>query len=305
MADWVFLGLTLGIFLLLLWFGGGKEKSTPVPDDPSQPYTSFCSEFDIECLGRDVFDVLDPENSAHYPGKLEEQSFETRVQTAIEAYDAVRSQISSTLKLEVALKYDTIAILLDQSGSVVDDLPVIAAQLRALCDVLTDRGVNLGLFGHTTRGWRGGQSRMKWLNAQRPPRPGRLADLLHIVYKDFGSEMTAVDWEAMLLPNACCENIDGEAIEWIAQKLRKQRGQRKALLVISDGASVDDSTLSANGNGFLERHLLQVIKELNEENAICLKAIGLDIWVDGYYEQSTQISEPEELVEAAISELQS
>jgi cobaltochelatase CobT len=143
---------------------------------------------------------------------------------------------------------------------------------------LEHTGARTEILGFTTGEWKGGKSRKDWLESGKPPRPGRLNDLLHIVYK-LADEHATSGWhyrmQALLCPSYLKENIDGEAIAWARSRLLAQSAADRLLIVISDGAPVDDSTLQANGPCYLERHLLHVIEDINRRNDIRIIGIGI------------------------------
>ena len=295
MSDWVGISIlaTIGIWVLVIFLlrkrKGGFSKIAP--DRPELPYTVFKRDYDVVCKGRDAVSFIDRTDEWHYPGKVGPFDFKERVAAADVAYSVSNASkvFADFNTTELAL-----AILLDLSGSMADRLPAIAGELRAVVEAVEGRGASVAVFGHTTRSWRGGTSRCDWINEGRPDYPGRLADLLHVRFKEFGEPIDNSDWEAMLLPILPRENIDGEALEWMADELSTREEHSKALLVISDGASVDDSTLMQNGSGFLERHHISVIAELAQRN-MPVAAIGIDHRVDRYFENSEQISEEGQL----------
>ncbi len=191
-----------------------------------------------------------------------------------------------------------VSLLIDNSGSM-RGRPILTAAIAADMMALTlERcGVPCEILGFTTANWKGGRSRTAWMEAGRPIHPGRLNDLAHIIYKD-----AATPWRKARLPLALTtkdsilkENIDGEALIWAAGRLMKRPEPRKILMVISDGAPVDDSTLSANDSQYLERHLRYVVKTLTARKDIELHAIGIGHDVTHTYPSSLTIRDVEEL----------
>ena len=164
-------------------------------------------------------------------------------------------------------------------------------------DLLDGIGVKQEVLGFTTMRWRGGLSREKWLRNGQPARPGRLNDLLHIVYCSAGERLHAHHCETMQRVELLKENIDGEAIDWAVRRLRRRRERHKYLIVLSDGAPVDDSTIHENGEAYLERHLRSVIAASKD---VHLAAIGLRFPVERYYARSITITAPEELDGAVL-----
>ena len=161
------------------------------------------------------------------------------------------------------------------------------------------------ILGFTTRGWKGGQSRELWLAAGRPPSPGRLNDLRHIVYKraDEPYRHARRNLGLMMREGLLKENIDGEALLWAHNRLIARPEERRILMVISDGAPVDDSTASANGGSYLERHLRQVIEWIERRSSVELVAIGIGHDVTRYYERAVTIMDADQLAGAMVEQL--
>jgi cobaltochelatase CobT len=192
---------------------------------------------------------------------------------------------------------DTIvSLLIDHSGSMWGQSILFAARAAlAASDLLDSLGAKQEVLGFTTVHWKGGASREKWVRDGKPPCPGRLNDLLHVVYCSAGERLHARHGATMLRRDLLKENIDGEAIEWAASRLRQRAESHKYLIVVSDGAPVDDSTLAVNDGAYLERHLLGVIHGIAQAGDIQLAAIGIGHNVERYYARSVTISAPEEL----------
>jgi cobaltochelatase CobT len=157
--------------------------------------------------------------------------------------------------------------------------------------------VKVEVLGFTTRAWKGGQSREQWVAAGKPPMPGRLNDLRHIIYKaaDTPWRRARKNLGLMLREGLLKENIDGEALLWAYRRLLTRTERRRILMVISDGAPVDDSTLSVNTGNYLERHLRDVIKEIEARDLVELIAIGIGHDVTRYYRRAVTIVDAEEL----------
>src|SRR5208282_3512128 len=158
-------------------------------------------------------------------------------------------------------------------------------------------GVKTEILGFTTRAWKGGQAREKWLAAGKPPQPGRLNDLRHIVYKaaDEPWRRAKRNLGLMMREGLLKENIDGEALTWAHNRLIARHEQRRIIMMISDGAPVDDSTLSVNYGTYLEKHLRQVIHEIETYSTVELIAIGIGHDVTRYYKRAVTITDAEEL----------
>ena len=218
-----------------------------------------------------------------------------------------RHALSYKREIESDFRDTVVSLLLDNSGSM-RGRPISTA---AICTDLLARtlercGVRVEILGFTTRAWKGGESRQKWANGGRlPSRPGRLNDLRHIVYKaaDAPLRRTRRNLGLMLREGLLKENIDGEALEWAHGRLLSRPERRRILLVVSDGAPIDDSTLAVNRAGFLERHLRQVIARIEREGAVELLAIGIGHDVTRYYRRAVTINSPDQLADALIDQL--
>jgi cobaltochelatase CobT len=160
-------------------------------------------------------------------------------------------------------------------------------------------------LGFTTRAWKGGQSREAWLQAGKPAAPGRLNDLRHIIYKsaDAPWRRARKNLGLMMREGLLKENIDGEALLWAHNRLIARPEERRILMVISDGAPVDDSTASANGGAYLERHLRQVIEWIEKRSTVELIAIGIGHDVTRYYERAVTIMDADQLAGAMVEQL--
>ena len=191
-----------------------------------------------------------------------------------------------------------VTLLIDNSGSM-RGRPIMVAACCAdiLARTLERCGVKVEILGFTTRAWKGGHSREEWLNAQKPPLPGRLNDLRHIVYKsaDAPWRRSRRNLGLMMREGLLKENIDGEALAWAHSRLLARPEQRRILMMISDGAPVDDSTLSVNSGSYLERHLRQVINEIETHSPVELLAIGIGHDVTRYYRRAVTVTDAEEL----------
>jgi cobaltochelatase CobT len=202
---------------------------------------------------------------------------------------------------------DTIVtLLLDNSGSMRGrPITVAATCADILARTLERCGVKVEILGFTTRAWKGGQSRESWLQVGKPTGPGRLNDLRHIVYKaaDAPWRRSRRNLGLMMREGLLKENIDGEALAWAYSRLAVRPEQRKILMMISDGAPVDDSTLSVNPGNYLERHLRHVIEEIETRSSVELIAIGIGHDVTRYYRRAVTIVDAEELAGAMTDKL--
>jgi cobaltochelatase CobT len=202
---------------------------------------------------------------------------------------------------------DTIVtLLLDNSGSM-RGRPIMVAACCAdiLARTLERCGVKVEILGFTTKAWKGGQAREAWLAAGKPPNPGRLNDLRHIVYKSADAPWRRAkrSLALMMREGLLKENIDGEALAWAHRRLQARPERRRILMMISDGAPVDDSTLSVNTGNYLELHLRQVIEEIETRSPIELIAIGIGHDVTRYYRRAVTITDPAELAGAMTDKL--
>jgi len=201
-----------------------------------------------------------------------------------------------------------VTLLLDNSGSM-RGRPISIAAICAdvLARTLERCNVKVEILGFTTKAWKGGQSRENWLNSGRPQQPGRLNDLRHIIYKNADAPWRRVrpNLGLMMKEGLLKENIDGEALEWAHRRMLARPEQRKILMVISDGAPVDDSTLSVNPANYLEKHLRDVIAMVEKRKQVELLAIGIGHDVTRYYERAVTITDVEQLAGAMTEQLAS
>jgi cobaltochelatase CobT len=214
--------------------------------------------------------------------------------------------LSYKIERETEFKDTVVSLLIDNSGSMRGrPISIAATCADVLARTLERCGVATEILGFTTRGWKGGQSRELWLSEGRPPNPGRLNDLRHIVYKraDEPYRHSRRSLGLMMREGLLKENIDGEALVWAHARLLARPEERRILLVISDGAPVDDSTASANGGTYLEKHLRQVIGWIEGRSNIELAAIGIGHDVTRYYSRAITIMDAEQLGGALIEQL--
>ena len=217
-----------------------------------------------------------------------------------------RHSLSYKVERDTEFRDTVVSLLIDNSGSMRGRPIAIAAICGDILARTLERcGVATEILGFTTRGWKGGQSRESWLTAGRPPNPGRLNDLRHIVYKraDEPYRHSRRNLGLMMREGLLKENIDGEALLWAHNRLIARPEERRILMVISDGAPVDDSTASANGGTYLERHLRQVIEWIEKRSTVELIAIGIGHDVTRYYERAVTIMDAEQLAGAMVEQL--
>ncbi|MCL2715852.1 MAG: cobaltochelatase subunit CobT [Alphaproteobacteria bacterium] len=207
---------------------------------------------------------------------------------------------------EATFRDTVVTLLLDNSGSMRGrPITVAATCADILARTLERCGVKVEILGFTTKAWKGGQSREAWLAAGKPANPGRLNDLRHIIYKaaDAPWRRARKNLGLMMREGLLKENIDGEALDWAHKRLLGRHEQRKILMMISDGAPVDDSTLSVNPGNYLERHLRHVIEEIETRSPVELIAIGIGHDVTRWYRRALTIVDAEELGGAITDKL--
>ncbi|HXJ00542.1 MAG TPA: cobaltochelatase subunit CobT [Micropepsaceae bacterium] len=214
--------------------------------------------------------------------------------------------LSFKMERETDFRDTVVTLLLDNSGSM-RGRPIMVAAMCAdiLARTLERCAVKVEVLGFTTRAWKGGQARERWLNEGKPAHPGRLNDLRHIIYKaaDVPGRRTRKNLGLMMREGLLKENIDGEALIWAHSRLIARPESRRILMVISDGAPVDDSTLSVNAGNYLDKHLRQVIAEIETKSTVELVAIGIGHDVTRYYRRAVTILDAEQLAGAMTDQL--
>ena len=218
------------------------------------------------------------------------------------------NSLSFKKEKELDFKDTIVTLLIDNSGSMRGRPITIAAICADILSRTLERcSVKVEILGFTTKNWKGGQSREYWNKNEKPKQPGRLNDLRHIIYKgaDTHWRQSKINLGLMLKEGLLKENIDGEAISWAFNRLKKRKEERKILMVISDGAPVDDSTLSVNSGDFLEKHLKKMVKFIETKTDIEILAIGIGHDVSRYYNKAIKITDVNELGDVMISQLSS
>ena len=304
-------------------------------DEPASDYKPFTTRFD-EIVG--AADLCDDDELTRLRGFLDQQigkqsalvtRLANRLQRRLMAQQArswdfdqeeglldaarlARVVVSPAHSLSYKVERDTefkdtvVSLLIDNSGSMRGRPIAIAAMCGdVLARTLERCGVATEILGFTTRAWKGGQSREAWLAEGRPTHPGRLNDLRHIVYKraDQPYRHARKGLGLMMREGLLKENIDGEALLWAYRRLMARPEERRILMVISDGAPVDDSTASANGGSYLERHLREVIGHIEGKSSVELAAIGIGHDVTRYYRRAVTIMDAEQLGGALVEQL--
>ena len=218
------------------------------------------------------------------------------------------NSLSFKKEKDLDFKDTIVTLLIDNSGSMRGRPITIAAICADILSRTLERcSVKVEILGFTTKNWKGGQSRELWNKSSKPKTPGRLNDLRHIIYKgaDTHWRQAKNNLGLMLKEGLLKENIDGEAISWAYNRIKKRKEERKILMVISDGAPVDDSTLSVNSGDFLEKHLKKMVKFIENKTEIEVLAIGIGHDVSRYYDKAIKITDVNELGDVMISQLSS
>ena len=217
-----------------------------------------------------------------------------------------QNKLSYKKEKDVEFKDTIVSVLIDNSGSM-RGRPITVA---ALCsDILTKTLerclIKTEILGFTTKAWKGGESREKWIKNGKPSNPGRLNDLRHIIYKsaDSPSRRSKQNLGLLLREGILKENIDGEALKWASNRLKNRQEKRKILIVISDGAPVDDSTLSVNSGNYLEKNLREIINQIQDNKEVELIAIGIGHDVSRYYSKAITIMDVDQLGEVLLNKL--
>jgi len=306
--------------------GPTQRREVPQVDDPSA-YRAFSKQFD-EVVEAD--DLCDAEELARLRQQLDQQlshlqgvvsKLANRLQRRLLAQqqrawefdleegllDVARlarivanpmHSLSYKREREADFRDTVVTLLIDNSGSMRGRPITVAAMCSDILARTLERcGVKVEILGFTTRAWKGGQSRERWVQEGKPRNPGRLNDLRHVVYKaaDEPWRRARRNLGLMLREGLLKENIDGEALDWAYRRLLSRTEHRRILMVISDGAPVDDSTLSVNPGNYLERHLRKVIGEIEGRELVELIAIGIGHDVTRYYRRAVTIVDAEEL----------
>ena len=218
------------------------------------------------------------------------------------------NSLSFMKEKDLDFKDTIVTLLIDNSGSM-RGRPITIAALCAdiLSRTLERCSVKVEVLGFTTKNWKGGKSREAWTKNNKPKNPGRLNDLRHIIYKGADTQWRQAknNIGLMLKEGLLKENIDGEAISWAYNRIKKRKEERKILMVISDGAPIDDSTLSVNSGDYLEKHLKKMVKFIEDKRDVEILAIGIGHDVSRYYNKAIKITDVHELGDVMISQLSS
>ncbi len=218
------------------------------------------------------------------------------------------NSLSFKKEKDLDFKDTVVTLLIDNSGSMRGRPITIAAICADILSRTLERcSVKVEILGFTTKNWKGGKSRELWNKSSKPKTPGRLNDLRHIIFKSADTHWRQAknNLGLMLKEGLLKENIDGEAISWAYNRIKKRKEERKILMVISDGAPVDDSTLSVNSGDYLEKHLKKMVKFIENKTEIEVLAIGIGHDVSRYYDKAIKITDVNELGDVMISQLSS
>lgn len=225
--------------------------------------------------------------------------------TLCDRLDHFASEYAITERSKVGLALgdlsdSAIVFLLDQSGSVWDHAPEMSAHTASVATRLEQAGAAVRVAGFTSVGWKGGQPRALWQSEGKPAFPGRSCALMHVIYSDFDDQTEAAALQPFVTTQCLFENVDSEALEWAEDALKGRSEPRKVIVIISDGAPVDDSTILENGTDYLLRHLKAVIARLEADPTLALGAVGIDHWVSDLYTHASTIENPAELFETTL-----
>jgi cobaltochelatase CobT len=291
LAAEAFLAAAILVLLPFAFFRARKSRpsadSASAEDPPEAFYHPYTTAFDRVCRGEDLLSLLAAEGLDTSPPRQfgSADALERQREFALSCSQAPVDAVSAA-----DLSGTGICVLVDQSGSMAPVMPRLAGELLAALECLEAAGAATMLAGFTTIGWKGNRARRQWLGEGSPPYPGRLCDLLHIVYSDFGEAIKAEQLAPLLEPAVFFENVDGEAISWAERQLLGRSDAQRFLIVVSDGAPVDDSSLHANGPNFLWRHLNEVVGDCLERREIALGGIGIGHDVRGLFPTSRKVT---------------
>lgn len=297
-------GLIWGAVIVALWWFGSRRRGEAWPIPPDRPelgYRVFNRDFDCE-ISADQLRAVAMADGDYGPAPQGEFETDIAKRRAIfgASLSSARSHLAAT---RTDMSGQAICFLLDMSGSMAGRLPKLLGELRALAEWCDANGARSSVLGFTTRGWRGGFAREAWIESGRPEYPGRLCALMHVIVVDFDTESDDLAWEQLLDPCILRENVDGEALRWAASRLGEVSAKVRKLIVLSDGAPVDDATIMANGEEFLSRDLKVAIGDILAAGTIELHGVGLCYRVVDYYPSAHHLGEGESLLAVANAAL--
>jgi cobaltochelatase CobT len=261
-------------------------------DDDNSSYRIFTNEYDITCTGDALWKDMTSDQRTAWNEVC--STYESEFETYRTKASMLGAKFLDRLKTDGFADPDQVAvsILIDHSGSMKGQRAVVACLIvELIADFLHRAGAAYEILGFTTHSWHGGNSRKKWVSRGRPPNPGRLADLLHIIYRQPTDSTPGAPRAIrhLLRSDLLKENIDGEAVFWAGQRLMNFGRSKNIVVVISDGAPVDDSTLHANHPTILWDHLKAVIADLNSTPGFSLAGVGIDYDLSELYPASCSV----------------
>ncbi|WP_212744771.1 cobaltochelatase CobT-related protein [Parasedimentitalea maritima] len=260
-------------------------------------YSIFTTEFDVELTGDELGRELSAKDRTIWQAQIDAYQAATELERTRAALISA-ARISDVLAQNNDFRSTTVSIVVDHSGSLKGQRAIIAClMVQMIGDFLSRLGVKFEILGFTTAAWKGGNSRKRWISKGRPKNPGRLNDLLHICYRKASSTNPGCPWSIhhILRSAVLKENIDGEAVFWAAERLKNQGSDQNLIIVISDGAPVDDSTLHENGTELLWRHLESVVSDVVATQGFRIAGIGIDHDVSRLYPINLKVDRLEQI----------
>lgn len=311
------------VFLFIVWVIAAavtgsltlrRARRPAVPDGPEdEPYRIYTTDHDLELSGVEVVDALPEASRDREKGHLKRDPVAWKAEIArtnelLKRNDRLLHELQPGLRAAMAGLDPAdvaVALLIDQSGSMRGE-PVANAAATAdlFARSFSALGVRNEVLGFSTAGWHGGHAFEAWKNGGRPPRPGRLCALLHVIYKSAEEPgLTEAARDAITYPGLLRENVDGEAVLWAQRRLAALPARHRLMLVLSDGAPVDDATLTHNGPSILHRHIQKVVRDVEAEGLI-VGGVGINYGVHLYYPRSEAITALDDLPGATVRVLE-
>lgn len=288
--------IVVAVYLIYVEIGRrSRKRAATMPKHFEGPYRVYTKDYDREIRAADLPLLL-----------FHQQRHVFKEHTPVDVLDAWADACDPAVQAaarQIILSDVVVTLLLDQSGSLRGEKScVLATAAGAVSDCLLAAQVRHEILGFTTITWRGGASKRTWLANRAPRAPGRLCDLLHIIYRsaDEATPLTAQAIKQMTDDQLLKENVDGEALQWASQRLHNLNAARRILIVVSDGAPVDDSTLLANGPNILNDHLQMVTAEIIAAGDIELYGVGLAYRMDRYYPQHAMINNVKDIPDVLL-----
>lgn len=245
----------------------------------NNPYKIFTTEFDQISYAADIPEIITNISLDYENGHCSEDStlWVDNIAASQTIFEELSVEYADDIQDDINFSDTAIIFLLDQSGSMRGNaIQQLAAAIKLMAVRLNQKNIPFEILGFSTAGWHGGFARKKWKSRFNFKRPGRLCALHHIIYNEFDMPMKQAAWEVMLHPDILRENIDGEALLWASERLRKRNEKRKILIGVTDGAPVDDSTLLNNGPDILFDHYQLVAEQLRADNDIIYAELGIE-----------------------------